>query len=231
MERKSLNLLKKVLTIVTALSMLNSLCFIASCLNASADGGITNYFNDVKPGAWYYEDAMYAYNNGFMRGTSDATFEPETVLTRAMMATTLYRMAGEPEVPSDDASDKTVFLDIDPAKNFWYSDAVCWAGSTGLIKGLDDGKGGIIFDPEFEAPRAQFATLLYRYTEYAGIKLPEIREYVSFEDSVPEWAKESVEKLYKAGIIEGKPGNVFEPYEPVTRAQTAALIRRITTLQ
>ena len=88
-------------------------------------------FADVPESAWYYDEVQYVYENGFMLGMTEDTFAPEATLTRAMLVTILYRMAGEPEV-----TDRASFADV-PA-GCWYTDAVAWAKQTQISVGYDE---------------------------------------------------------------------------------------------
>ena len=53
-------------------------------------------FSDVAADAWYADAVTYVRDNGLMSGTSDKTFTPGGTMTRGMLVTTLYRMAGSP---------------------------------------------------------------------------------------------------------------------------------------
>ena len=63
-----------------------------------------------------------------MGGTSAATFSPDEVMTRAMLVTVLYRLAGSPAVSGTDTF-------ADTALDGWYSDAVLWAYQEGIVSG------------------------------------------------------------------------------------------------
>ena len=67
-----------------------------------------------------------------------------------------------------------------------------------------------------------------RYAQKTGTKLPVIRDYPGFRDDadIANYAKEAIEAFFKAGIINGKPGNVFDPQGEATRAEVAAMLRR-----
>ena len=43
---------------------------------------------------------------------------------------------------------------------------------------------------------------------------------------VPDYAKDAVTEFYRAGIIKGRPGGVFDPDATITRAEAAALFER-----
>ncbi|MDO5311517.1 MAG: InlB B-repeat-containing protein, partial [Clostridia bacterium] len=90
-----------------------------------------NPFADVKEDYWYYEDVEYAVDNGFMRGTSNTTFAPDGIITRAMMVTVLYRAEGEPAINKN-----IPFADID--MNAYYANAVVWAQQNGIVNGVSE---------------------------------------------------------------------------------------------
>ena len=70
-----------------------------------------------------------------MAGVSAGRFAPEGTLTRAMLATVLYRAEGMPAV-----SAALRYTDV-PAGS-WYADAVLWASGTGLLQGYGNGYFG-----------------------------------------------------------------------------------------
>jgi hypothetical protein len=145
----------------------------------------------------------YVHKNGLMVGTSDNLFNPNIPLTRGMVVTVLYRIAGSPDVsgltnPFDDVPEGT-----------WYTDAVKWAAANKIASGYGGGK----FGPADNITRQDLAVILVRYASFAGIELPMIREYQDFNDNtdIAGYAKDAVEKCYRIGIINGKPGNLLDP--------------------
>jgi len=74
-------------------------------------------FTDVRPGAWYYGGVQWVAEHGLMRGTSDTIFDPNGTMSRAMVATVLYRAMGEPTVQF-----QNVFTDVRAGQ--WYSNAI-----------------------------------------------------------------------------------------------------------
>ena len=79
-----------------------------------------NPFTDVDEGDWFYNEVKYVAVNGLMNGTSDTTFSPTDDMTRAMLVTVLYRIAGEPAVNGTNS-----FKDV--ANGRWYTNAIIWA--------------------------------------------------------------------------------------------------------
>ncbi len=94
---------------------------------------------------------MWAVENGITKGTTDTTFSPNAVCTRAQIVVFLYRASG------DDAPNlKLQFTDV-PA-NAWCAEAVAWAVS----KGITNGTTATTFSPNATCTRAQAVTFIYR---------------------------------------------------------------------
>ena len=108
-------------------------------------------FADVPADAYYAKAVAWAVENGITEGTSDTTFAPGTICTRAQGAALLYRAAGSPAV-----SGSASFTDV-PA-DAYYADAAAWAEQ----KGITDGIGNGLFGPHNNCTRAQIVTFLYR---------------------------------------------------------------------
>ena len=106
-------------------------------------------FTDVPEGAWYADAAAYVYEHGLMAGTSATTFAPDATTSRSMIATILWRMAGSPVV--NYAMDYT-----DVAQGQWYSEAIRWAASEGIVGGYGNG----LFGSNDPITREQFAVML-----------------------------------------------------------------------
>ena len=117
-------------------------------------------FDDVRSRDWFYDDVLFVYNKGIMNGVAENLFKPYDTLSRAMIVTILYRMAGEPVV-----SGKTAFKDV--KANLWYSDAVEWAAANKIVEGYGNGK----FGPDDAVTREQLAAILYRYAQTKGYAL------------------------------------------------------------
>ena len=106
----------------------------------------------------------------------------------------------------------------------WYSEAVAWAAQNGIVSGMGDG----LFAPNSDITREQMATILYRYEQFSGKIPPDIvadREFSDWDD-ISDYAKNPVNVLTAQGIINGKPGNLFDPKGTATRAEVAAMLHR-----
>ena len=177
-----------------------------------------NPFTDVREGDWFYDDVIFAYINGLFRGTETTLFSPNADMTRGMLVAVLARLDG---VDLKDFTNGS-FDDVD--KDQYYAAAAKWAKSKGIVYGIGDNK----FAPDVPISRQDFATILMRYAKYAGITLPIARGYSGFNDDadIANYAKEAIEAFFKAMIISGKPGGIFDPKGSATRAEVTAMLHR-----
>ena len=137
---------RKILGVLLTASILSAGISVAAA--ADSDTG----FTDVPAGAWYADAVEYVRDNGLMNGTTATTFDPDGTMTRAMLAQTLYRAAGNPGVSGSDSF-------TDTADGTWYADAVLWASQQGVVSGYGNGLFGVD-DP---VSREQIAAILWRY--------------------------------------------------------------------
>ena len=84
-------------------------------------------FADLDTTQWYHEYTDYVIGNNLMNGMGNHRFAPNGTTTRAMLVTTLYRLADSPE-----AGEGSTFTDV--AEGAWYADAIAWPRMWGLPK-------------------------------------------------------------------------------------------------
>lgn len=173
-------------------------------------------FADLDLNRWYHEYTDYVLRRNLMKGMSDTIFAPNTPLNRAMLVTTLYRLAGEPEVQQD-----STFTDV-PAGRY-FTKAVAWAEGNGIAKGITD----TTFCPNNPVTREQAATFLYRYVvEYQNQEPVTEADLSIYTDgkTVSEFAKPAVAWATAVGLFEGFPDGSLQPRGDLTRAQMAKLL-------
>ena len=178
-------------------------------------------FTDVAAADWFYEPVRFVYEEGLFNGVTAATFAPQSQMTRGMLATVLYRMAGSPAVESGSAFDDV------PASSY-YAAAISWAAREGIVDGMSEHT----FAPDSPVTREQMAAMLYRYaTRYAGLSGAELGDLTAFADvsSISSWARESVEWVVGCGIMEGS-NQRLNPGGNATRAEVAAMLQRFSKL-
>ncbi|MEI3082744.1 MAG: S-layer homology domain-containing protein [Oscillospiraceae bacterium] len=174
-------------------------------------------FADVSGSDWFYNDVRYVYEKGIMDGTGADRFSPNAPLTRAMIVTILYRMAGSPAM-----SGVSDFKDVD--SNKWFAKAVAWAAANGIVNGYGSG----LFGPNDPVTREQLAAILYRYAVYGGMTAVTLEENLgSFADTaqLSAYAIQAMNWAVGQGLINGSGSNLV-PKAQATRAQVAAIIHR-----
>ena len=155
-----------------------------------------------------------------MQGTGDK-FLPNTKLTRAMMATTLYRLAGEPDVTAENP-----FGDV--AADTWYTDAVLWAAENGITTGTT----ADTFSPDAPLTREQMATFFYRFAKFEGeqdmVTDKDCLDGAADREQISSYAEVPMNWAIFQGLLEGYSDNTLRPQGTATRAQIATVLMRYT---
>jgi len=174
-------------------------------------------FTDVAADFWGRGYIWFAYDNGIMIGSTDTTFDPHLPLDRAMVATMLWRLAGEPETEFS-----PVFSDV--ADGQWYSEAVVWAYENDVVQGI----GGGLFAPAAHITRQEAATMMARFAEGEAPEAFEL-DYPD-ADQVADWALEGMRWTNYQGIIRGTGDGYLEPTGTAIRAYGAAFMTRLMAI-
>lgn len=169
-------------------------------------------FTDVPATHWAAGAVAFVSSRGLLQGTGASTFAPGQPMTRAMLVTALWREAGSPVV--NYAMD---FDDVD--EDQWYTEAVRWAASEGIVTGT--GKG---FSPDAALTRESLAAILFRY---AGGQA-DADQLGSYADGagVSAWAREAMNWAVAQGLITGKSGGRLDPGGTASRAEVSAILMR-----
>ena len=178
-------------------------------------------FKDVASYHPYFDAIRYVYDHQIFEGTAVDQFDAETVMTRGMLVTVLWRMAGKPEAEAPSGFD-------DVADGAWYADAVAWASETGLVLGYGDGR----FGPKDDLTREQILTILHRW---AGLPdAPEGEDVPRYPDDTDAhaWALPALQWAEAAGVSVWNElaGPFPQPREPMTRAAVADILMRYDLL-
>ncbi len=169
-------------------------------------------FTDVPTGAYYEEAVGWAVEKGITKGTSDSTFTPDGVCTRAQAVTFLWRAAGSPAAKAGSQP----FADVKAGS--YYDDAVRWAVENGVTVGTS----ATTFSPNATCSRAQIVTFLWRAQKSpaAGSANPfdDVADSAYYADAV-QWA---VQK----DITKGTGATAFSPDANCIRAQIVTFLYR-----
>ncbi|MDD6543411.1 MAG: S-layer homology domain-containing protein [Clostridiales bacterium] len=184
-------------------------------------GASASQFADLTSGSWYYGGVRYALENGLMTGTSARTFAPDRPVTRAMLVTILWRLAGEPY------GRVSPFEDVLPGS--WYAQAVSWAYDKGIVTGVT----ATSFQPGAPVTREQLCAILCRYAALTGKNTAASASLDAFTDraQVSAYAEASVRWALQAGLLTGVGDGRLAPRSGATRAQLAVLLQRFAGLK
>ena len=173
-------------------------------------------FRDVKEEDWFSGAVAYTYQQGLFHGVSADRFEPNGVVTRAMVVTVLANLSG---VKGEEASEQH-FLDVPLDR--WYASSVEWAARYAIVSGV----GGFLFQPNAPATREQIAAILYRYACCTGNDVSAAAQAPSFRDysQVSHYAREAMDWAVGKGILHGESAAVLNPRGIATRAQLAQIL-------
>ena len=180
-------------------------------------------FTDLNPFNWSYPGIAFCVKTGLMSGTSDTTFAPHAVTTRAQIVQILYNLSGD---KTDYGNYYLPFTDVAPGA--WYYDAVAWAYDNDVVSGTS----ATTFAPNDVITREQMAVILYGYTaEFAPEFTGNAASLNTFPDagSVANWAYTAMSWAVGNGLISGMgSGGVsyLAPQGSATRAQVAAILMR-----
>ena len=175
-------------------------------------------FTDVPTSAWFYDSVRNVYENYIMNGVSPTLFQPNGTMSRAMVATVLWRLEGEPEM-----DDTSVFTDV--PRGQWYTQAITWAYEQGIITGYGGGR----FGPQDNVTRQQLAAMLFRYAKTMDLDGGERATLSAYRDQgqVADWAREAFAWAVAKGHINGTSPTTLSPTGTATRAQCAAILTRM----
>ncbi len=178
-------------------------------------------FVDVHEDDWYYDSICQIYDKNLISGLNEYEFAPSEEMSRAMVATILWRFAG----CSDGGTQK--FPDV--PNNSWCTKAISWNVYAGIVKGYENGN----FGPDDFVTREQIAVFLYRFAKLAN--LSSVKDFKSdlslYEDeqNVSSWARDAIGWANSLGIIQGEEhsdGYYLRPLDHASRAEACAMIMR-----
>lgn len=168
-------------------------------------------FSDLAGYSWAEEAINALAKKGVINGKSDAIFAPSDNVTRAeflkMLTAALDIKAGG-ECPFNDVPDD------------WSKPYITTAYNAGIANGTADST----FEPNRPITREMGAVFAARALRFKGISAQKDEVKFSDNESISDYAKDSVYVMKYAGIISGVGDNTFAPQETMTRAQAAKII-------
>ena len=172
-------------------------------------------FEDLDVTMWYHEATDFVIETGLMEGIGGNRFAPDGKLTRAQMVTVLYRLAGSPSVEGMSHP----FKDVAP--NAWYAEAITWAYSAKVVKGMSD----TAFAPDRDISREQIALILFRYSGDEKVEQDALENYTD-ASAINGYAVDAMNWAVANGYIKGLSQTTLAPTASAIRAQIAMILMR-----
>lgn len=204
--------------------------------NATGEGRITyatkpgTDFKDVAATDWFAGVVGQAVDAELMKGYSDDSgastgfFGPYDNMTRAQVATVLYRISGDATPGEKPGANKTPFTDVEDGA--YYINALNWAYENGLTSGYTKANGEManLFGPHDTVTREQLVTLVWRA---AGAPVATSDDaYRSCKDAGKEsvFAVDALKWAVSKGILTGSveaDGSYLKPTASTLRCEGA----------
>ncbi len=179
---------------------------------------IANFFTDINS-HWAEVYINSLAGQDYIVGIGGGKFDPEGLLTRAQLVQLIFNAFAD-DITSYPAAP---FTDTDPGA--WYTAAINWAHSKGLITGYN----AVNFGPDDYVTREQMAAMFMRTAETFNIAFTETAAKKLFADDteIAHYAKDAVYAMQQAGIIQGKENNLFDPQGNTKRCEAAKVFHGV----
>ncbi len=200
--------------------------------NGDGDGPEVPVFPDVDYSQWYADGVAFCSGNGLMTGYEEGDdagmFGVGRSLTRAELASILWRIA-DPEASQayvGDAANATGMADV--ADGAWYTGAANWAVEAGVVNGFDEGDHRE-FRPDAPVTAEQLAAILANYADPDGAAFADLGVLAEFSDAdaISDWARGSVAWAKGKGVVNGYDAGYYRllmPQEEIPRERVATIL-------
>lgn len=175
-------------------------------------------FTDLDEDHWAYEPIYGLVEKGIIKGYEDGSFRPDNSIKREEFVKVIVEaFSMDPEMG------ELPFTDV--RKDDWSYPYLCAAVKSGMIQGVSPKEFGYGQD----VTREDAAVILERILQISGMELPAENEKISFSDEndIADYAKEAVEKMQTAGILNGLPDGSFAPKQQAARAEICAMVAKL----
>lgn len=176
---------------------------------------VTYLFGDLASNHWAYDSVKWLKNRGIVSGTDAGNFEPDRQVTREEFTKMIVLACGiQVDIQTADFNDM--------ADGAWYLPYIGAAVDAGVAGGIGDNKFGI----GMNITRQDMAVMAKRALDAGNVSLVKVKNYTAFGDETAfaDYAKDAIQVLYEADVINGKGDNVFDPAGNATRAEAAKII-------
>lgn len=191
---------------------------------------------DYSESSWYGKAVTYVAERGLITGYTDGVkagqFGVGDPLTRAQLATILWRNACPDEYASYDPETAVDTTGIDgSADGMYYTAAANWAVRNGVITGFDREDGSKDFAADDDVSFEQLITILSRLCATESELDAAGSDLSAFADGsdASSWSAASLKWAADKGLVEGynePAGKFLRPGEDVARERVAVVLMR-----
>ncbi|WP_088104846.1 S-layer homology domain-containing protein [Halalkalibacter urbisdiaboli] len=176
-------------------------------------------FNDLSETYWAKDYLEKLAAKHIFKGNPDGSVKPKDSITRAELAVLIKRSLA---LQSGDAYTGT-FIDVKGQE--WYVNELMPVIKREVVRGLGNGK----FAPNDKVTRQEAVVMISRAMDIVGfdaaqLDISKTTAMFTDEEAIASWAKEDVERLIQANIMEGRNDGRFDPKAPTTRAEMAKMV-------
>lgn len=175
-------------------------------------------FTDLDRNHWAYDRICELVEKGIVKGYEDGSFRPDNSIKREEFVKVMVEaFSMEPE--------KGTLPFSDVSEDDWSYPYLCTAVKNGLIQGVSPEEFGY----GQNVTREDAAVILDRVLQNSDWELPAENEKTVFSDGdeIADYAKQAVEKMQKAGILNGLPDGSFAPKQQAARAEICAMVGKL----
>ncbi len=174
-------------------------------------------YQDSKSSDWFYPYVNYVTNRQIMNGTGNQIFSPNSRITKAMLATMLFRLSGDDKVDSNH-----VAVDLEGAT--WYTEPAKWT----LKNGIANTNARNEFQPNHELTREEFIKMIYLYANYKGYYTGDEADLANYVDTnmLSDDCVNPFKWAVQIGMINGLDDTHLAPKNTSNRAQMATIFTR-----
>ncbi|HHT7190171.1 TPA: S-layer homology domain-containing protein [Bacillus cereus] len=208
--------MKKLLKVVTSLTLLGGIFVSAKGVSANTDvieqsPPIMLEFDDVPTNHWAYNEITNLVYHRIMYGYGNGKFGVEDNITREQAAAVLHRALNLQR----SAFNENPYGDIS-GKSTMFPYEILHLTKLGIFKGDENGD----FRPKATLTRAELAQILTKAYE---LKVKHKHTFTDVQENY--WARDAIGALQSNKVVVGTGNGLFEPEMLVTRGQFAKFLQ------
>ncbi len=194
----------------------------------------TPIFSDVADNDWFAGAVSKVADAGLMRGYAGAdVFGVGCALTRAELATILWRDACPVDAESYDGVAENATGMVDVADGAFYTAAADWAVANGVIDGVEQPDGSRAFEPDRAVTFEEAVAMIAKYARAADGDVA-VLDHLADADAVSDWARGTMAWAVEVGLVNGEPtdaGFMLHPTADVMRERAAGVLSNALDLK